>query len=334
MYDYFIGLDWSQENMSIARLTKKGEKINVIDVPSNVEELQVYLKNLKGKKILTFEETTTSQWLYVELVNYVDKIIVCDPHRNKLLSEGPKTDKIDAKKLAKLLKADLVKPVFHTGNEIIYLRKILSGYEDLVKAGVRLKNQRSALFRARGKKSKSEQLDHWADIFVLDGIEKGIENYEEDKIRYEKLMEEIVKQHKILTYLKGLPGIGTLGALKIGAIVIDAKRFSTKGHFLSYCGLIKLEKISGGRSYGKKKSRYTRILKSVFKTAAVVAVQDSTDNFIKDYYLYLQYKKGYSQYNARNAVARRIAIISYGIMKTEKKLKIKEAWSEKLKYAA
>ena len=35
-------------------------------------------------------ETTISQWLYTELRKYVDKIIICDPHRNKLLSEGPK----------------------------------------------------------------------------------------------------------------------------------------------------------------------------------------------------------------------------------------------------
>jgi transposase len=334
MYNHFIGVDWSQENMSIARITKEGKKINVIDVPSSVEELQVYLKNLKGKKILTFEETTTAQWLYVELVEYVDKIIVCDPHRNKLLSEGPKTDKIDATKLAKLLKADLLKPVFHTGDEIIYLRKILSGYEDLVKAGVRLKNQRSALFRASGKDKKLDKLEHWTEQFVLDGIAKGIIHYEKEKIRYENVMEKIVKKDKVLKYLTGLPGIGILGALKIGVIVINAKRFPTKGHFLSYCGLIKLKKESGGKSYGKKKSRYTRVLKSVFKTAAVAAIKENSDNFIKDYSLYLQYEKGYSQHNARNAVARRISIISYGIMKTGKKLEIKEEWSEKLKYAA
>jgi len=104
--------------------------------------MQIYLKNLKGTICLTFEETTTSQWPYTELKEYVDKIIVCDPYRNKLLSEGPKNDKIDARKLVMLLRAGLLKEVYHIGENFIELRKIVNGYEDTIKAGARPKNQR------------------------------------------------------------------------------------------------------------------------------------------------------------------------------------------------
>jgi hypothetical protein len=48
-------------------------------------------------------------------------------------------DKIDAKKLVMLLKAGLLKEVYHTGSKFIELRKIVSGYEDTIKSGVRLK---------------------------------------------------------------------------------------------------------------------------------------------------------------------------------------------------
>ncbi|MCP4722174.1 MAG: IS110 family transposase, partial [Desulfobacteraceae bacterium] len=65
--------------MAIARMTKKTNKITAIDVPSDIKELQFYLKNLKGTKILAIEETSTSQWLYTELNEYVDKILICDP---------------------------------------------------------------------------------------------------------------------------------------------------------------------------------------------------------------------------------------------------------------
>lgn len=334
MYNHYIAVDWAQKNMAIARLTKKSEKINTIDVPADVEELKMYLKNLHGSKILTFEETTTSQWLYVELSNYVDKILVCDPYRNRLLSDGPKNDKIDAEKLAKLLKSDLLKPIFHTGEKIIYLRKFLSSYEDVVKAGVRLKNQRSALFRARGLAKNSEKLDYWPETFVLEGIDRGIANYETEKNRYEKAIKKIVKENKILKYLTELPGIAEIGALKIGATVVDAKRFPNKGKFLSYSGLIKLEKMSGGKSYGKKKSRYTRVLKNVFKTAVMASIHENTDNFIKNYYMHLIYEKRYSDYKARSAVARRIAVLAYGILKTSKKLNIKKEWTIGLKKVA
>ena len=119
MFDNFVAVDWAKSNMAIARMTSKSNKVSVVDVPSDLEGLIAYLKNLKGTIILTIEETTTSRWLYTELRDLVDEIIICDPYRNKLLSEGPKTDKIDAEKLVKLLRADLLKEVFHSSSDFI-----------------------------------------------------------------------------------------------------------------------------------------------------------------------------------------------------------------------
>lgn len=145
MFNHYVAVDWAMSNMAIARITEKSNKITAIDVPADIKELQIYLKNLKGKICLTIEETTTSQWLYTELKDCVDKFIVCDPYRNKLLSEGAKTDKIDAMKLVQLLKADLLKEVFHSSDKFIELRKIVSAYEDTIQAGVRLKKSKISI---------------------------------------------------------------------------------------------------------------------------------------------------------------------------------------------
>jgi len=142
-------------------MTKKAKKITAIDVPSDIKELQVYLTNLKGTKILAIEETNTSQWLYTELKEYVDKILICDPYRNSLLEDGPKTDRIDAMKLVQLLKAGLMKEVFHSNDKFIYFRRVVSGYEDLVKSGVRLKNQRYSLLRVCGKRGYEKKELIW-----------------------------------------------------------------------------------------------------------------------------------------------------------------------------
>ena len=50
IYDHYIAIDWSQVNMAIARMTKKSDKKIVKDVPSDIKDLQAYLKNLKGKR--------------------------------------------------------------------------------------------------------------------------------------------------------------------------------------------------------------------------------------------------------------------------------------------
>ncbi len=242
-------------------------------------------------------------------------MIICDPYTNKLLSEGPKTDKIDATKLVQLLKADLLREVFHSASKFIELRKIVSAYEDLIKSGVRLKNQRSALFRAYNLNHKKEKnLNKMADKFVLEGLDSQIERYEEEKERYLNKFKECQKEYSMIKNISKIPGIGTISAVKIVSRVVDASRFETRNHFLSYCGLIKLEKISGGKSYGKKNPRFCRMMKGVFKTATL-AVIDGNNEF-NNYYKYCLKDKKYSDRKARSALCRRIATTTYGVMKS------------------
>jgi len=320
VFDHYIAVDWSVKNMAIARMTKKSNKITAIDVPSNIKDLQVYLENLKGTKTLALEETTTSQWLYTELTDYVNKIIICDPYRNKLLSEGPKTDKIDASKLVQLLKANLMKEVYHSGDKFLYLRRVVSGYEDLVKSGVRLKNQKYSLLRACGKKGnekKGIKLEFKEDRYVLECMNRQIEAYEKEKKGYDNEFNRLARKYPEVKHQRSLPGIGTINAVKIVSRVVTPYRFANKGHYLSYTGLVKLEKISGGRSYGKKIPRYCRQLKSVYKTGILAAI--GGNNPINDYYEYLIKEKNYPIHNARNKACRRLAILSLGIFRSGKK---------------
>jgi len=319
IYDHYVAIDWAAQNMAIARMTKKSNKIHVIDVPADIKELQFYLKNLKGSKILTVEETTTSQWLYTELRDHVDRIFVCDPYRNRLLSEGPKTDKIDASKLVQLLKADLMKEVYHSNDKFLYLRRVVSAYEDLIRAGVRLKNQRYALLRICGKsgyEGNGIKIGSRGEQFVLDGMERQIRAYEQEKQSYKTEFKRLSQKYPEIRYQKSLPGIGSTHAVKIVARVVVPWRFANKGHFLSYAGLIKLEKISGGRSYGKKSPRFCRQLKSVYKTGVLAAL--GGNNQINDYYEYLTTKKNYPPHQARHKACRRLATLSFGVLKSGK----------------
>jgi transposase len=317
MFDHYIALDWAQSNMALARMTKESGQIKVVDVPSDVKELKLYLQQLKGRKILTLEETNTAQWLYAELRNEVDEILICDPYRNRLLSDGPKTDKIDAKKLVLLLKNDLLKPVFHTTDELIGLRKVVSGYEDTLKAGVRLKNQRSALFRGQGKNKREENVKGAMDQFVLSGIDEGLERYEAERERYKGLFIKLRKKHAAIRNLESIDGIGIVGAVKVVARVVNPKRFRNKGAWLSYCGLVKLQKESGGRSYGSRNPRYSRQMKSVFKVAAMSVIYSGESSW-KEEYEYLLKEKHLAEHQARHSIARKIAIVAWGILKSGK----------------
>ena len=322
-YDYFIALDWSQQNMAIAILGRNSEKPRVLDVPSSVPELKILLKTLKGSKILTLEESSASQWLYTELRGHVDRLIVCDPCRNRLLQEGPKNDKIDAVKLVILLRNGLLKEVFHSGNESFRLRKLVSGYNDILSSMVRFKNQRAALLLSQGKDKQCDLPRH----FSFEALETLIRTHEEQLEKFTDEFSRLRKRNPMIRALTTIPGIKDKLAVKIVALAVDARRFPDKGRWLSYCGLIRHQKMSGGRSYGTRRPRYSRQAKSVFKTAAIICIScGGENNVFRNYYEQMK-QRGLADYNARHAVARRIAVIAYGILKTG--VAFENRWREK-----
>lgn len=317
-FDNFIALDWAQRNMAVAHMTKHSNEISTIDVASNIKALKIYLDQMKGTKILTFEESSPAQWLYTELVDHVDKIIVCEPYTNHLLKSGPKTDKTDARKLLKLLRADMLKPVFHCTEEFINIRKVVSAYDDLIMSTVQLKNRKAALYRSAGKRIGSE-FDKKEEIFILSGLESMIENHELLRLKYEAEYRRLKRENPMIGNIQSIPGIGPINAVKIAATIVDPSRFTHASAFWRYCGLQKHELISGGRSYGRRSPRYSHTMKTVFKTAALVCSR--TENGpLKSYYDYLIKVKNFPEYQARHALARRIATLTLGVMKSNKAL--------------
>jgi len=312
-YDHYIAVDWSMKIMAIARMTRKSTQVKVIERPSDIRELKEYLMSLRGTKILTIEETTSAQWLYVELHDVLERIVVCDPYRNRLLSDGPKTDKIDAGKLCVLLKGGFLKEVFHTLEKDYRLRNLVSGYEDVVKAGVRLKNQRAALYRGEGV-DRRQRLEERTLKFIVEQIEEGLKWQSKTVSGYEAQFRKLSHHDKRIRLQKEIPGIGLKGAVKVVATVLDVCRFADIGHYLSYCGLARHAKTSGGRNYGYRKPRFDHTLKSVYKTAATAVLNGNGE--LRVYYDFLR-EKGVAEHNARHAVARKIAAISYGILKNE-----------------
>ena len=67
-YKHYLSIDWSQQDVSIARMRAGSNQPETKLFPSDIKKIKEYLKGLQGKKILTIEETTGSHWLYVELL--------------------------------------------------------------------------------------------------------------------------------------------------------------------------------------------------------------------------------------------------------------------------
>ncbi len=131
-FDKYMGMDVHQATTVVVVLDSDGKVVLETIVATEAPAIIRLVQSLAGPLHVTFEETTQAAWLYQVIRGYVAEVIVCDPRRNKLLSEGSKGDKPDALKLAELLRAGLLKSVHHGHTGTLKLKELVRGYETLV----------------------------------------------------------------------------------------------------------------------------------------------------------------------------------------------------------
>ena len=265
-FEHTVALDWSETTMAVGHMRSTENIPHVWETRADISRFQDFLKSLKGRIVLTFEESTVARWLYGKLVAYVDRLIVCDPTFNRLLCRGPKNDLIDAGKLCVLLRHDSLKEVYHSTSKLYDLRLLVSAYEDTICSGVAAQNRLKARLRARLTEGPSA-------TFVIEQLQDTIARYRKAKQEFQEEFHRWVRRTPLIRAVAKLPGIGERSAVKIVGTVIDARRFPTRRHYDSYCGLVWHQKQSGGNFYGRRRPQYSRLLKSVYKTAALAAIK-------------------------------------------------------------
>jgi Transposase len=105
----YIGMDVHKEAISIAVLNSSGKLVMESIIETKAITILQFIQGLRGSLHLTFEEGTWAAWLYDLLKPHVREIVVCNPRRNAYLKEGSKSDRIDARKLAELLRSNLLR---------------------------------------------------------------------------------------------------------------------------------------------------------------------------------------------------------------------------------
>ena len=139
----YIGTDVHKESISIAVMKASG-KIGmecVIEIKASM--ILQFFDGLRGDLQVRFEEGTSAAWLHDLLKPHVTKLVVCDPRKNASMREGHQSDKIDARRLAELLRLNHLHPVgsvaakialeFKAKEEVVFIRGHIA-YDRLVRA--------------------------------------------------------------------------------------------------------------------------------------------------------------------------------------------------------
>src|SRR5689334_16884498 len=129
----YIGMDVHKEAVVIAVRNSTGQLVMESIVETTASNLLQVIHGLQGELHVTWEEGTWAAWLYDLLKPHVHEVLVCNPRRNALLKEGSKNDKVDARKLADLLRTGMLRPVYHGENGLRTLRELARSYQTIGK---------------------------------------------------------------------------------------------------------------------------------------------------------------------------------------------------------
>jgi len=337
--DKYIAFDVHQVTTVISVLNSAGREVKTAILPTQAEALLGFLEGLRGTLHLTLEEGTYAAWLYDLLQGRVAKLIVCDPRHNALLKEGNKTDAGDARKLAELLRAGMLRGVYHGSRGLRALQELAHAYESLRDDTTRVMNRIKAFYRGRGIDCAGRgvyrpgQRARW-----LERLPAGA-----SRLRAELLHEELDKvgslrrkarrallaesrKHTVAARLRQIPGMGPLRVALLMAHVQTPHRFRSRRNFWSYVGLGVVYRGSseyrlvGGRAVRRAQALQPRglnpnhrpELKEIFKSAALTAIRRPGP--FKNYYE-PRAQQGVDPAILRVTVARKLAALTWSLWK-------------------
>ena len=335
----YIGLDVHKEAIAIAVLNDAGKLVMESLIETKAATLLDFLHGLRGELHVTLEEGTWAAWLYDVLKPHVQEIVVCNPRRNALLKEGSKSDKVDARKLAELLRSRMLRAVYHGENGLRTLRELARSYLTVSKDLKRVMNRLKALYRSWGIPCTGTQVytsrhrEQWLSKIAHAGVRRRAELLYQQldgmlvlrhTVRAEFLAES--RKHQAVKILRQIPSIGQLRAALLLALMQTPYRFRSKRQLWTYSGLGVETRDSAQHRYvdgqlqRSKKPQQVRGLnenhnhemKEIFKSTALSASRCAGP--LQDFYAGLL-AKGMKPEMARLTLARKIATITLTLWK-------------------
>jgi transposase len=330
----YVGLDVHQSTISVAVLNGEGKLVMQSVVATKATAIMDLLKGLRGELNVTFEEGTHSAWLYDVVVRRVARVVVCNPRKNALLKSGNKSDQIDARKLAELLRMGSLSPVYHGEQSTRTLQQLVASYTALTEDTGRAMRRIKALYRSQaivctgkkcfGKRHRGE----WLEKLTERGQRRRAEWLYEELDAVQGLRRQArravlaeCQKYQAAKCLRSMPFFGPLRAAVVIARVQTPHRFRTKRQFWTYCGLGLETRTSAdyvvkdGELMRRRKPVYIRglnwnyshELKNVFKSAATTA--SAMEGPFREFYQ-TRVANGILPAMARLTLARKMAAIA------------------------
>lgn len=258
----FIGLDLGSTRCQQTAVNPDGSLSFSRSIPTSEQHLRSAFGRLSGDVRVHLEAGELAAWAHSIIKPLVSEVVVSHPRTLAWIAKDTnKTDAVDARKLAELLRLHLVHPVYCEQSETRRtFKQLVVHYEQLSRDQARLKSKikarlrtigvirtDSALFSASGQ---AALLDQFNDAFqktiftqlfaVLNQMLAALEEAKRQMIDFSHRFPEV-------RLLQTAPGVGIITACRFIAYLQTPRRFSNKQKLWRYCRLGVTRRESNGK---------------------------------------------------------------------------------------
>ena len=294
--DQYIGFD-IDDKKTVACVLQDGHKDVYVTLATEVTDLRQWLlerRNYGGKLHLTFEVSGFSGFLYDGLVDVVDSLTVSNPSKMTwIYRTAKKTDRIDARKQAVLLKLGEVPRVHMPKKAVRQWRAQIQHRRQLVQSVTRIKIRIRMMVKNQGYRQPehsgswwkvanrawmrqlSEQTDEiwsWSLTDLLDQLEMLEGQIKKQTAR----LDARLSRHAGGELLQSMPGVGPRTAEAVLAYTDEVQRFVRGKDYCAYFGMTpKLDESGSTRRLGHISKQGPSVVRWLIVESAWRAIKHS-----------------------------------------------------------
>lgn len=253
MHSYFVGLDVHKQVIAYCVKKADGQILDEGKIGATREALAEWVKGLPQPWVGGMEATMFSHWIYAFLKPHAAELSMGHPAKMKAIQAGKKkSDKVDARTIADLLRCDALPKSFVISPELGRLRQQLRFRQLVVKQQVAFMNRTAGLLMEAGVEYERRRLhgkQYFGELMRSSGWvnqelkplfqfgRKQIEGLGEMDKRLVRMLEQHPQLKARVAALRSIDGVGPILALSWALETGTPERFSSIKDAQSYSGL-------------------------------------------------------------------------------------------------
>lgn len=250
---HYIGFDVHKKSISYCVKRADGTIVEEGKVPARHGALREWAAKRTEGWHGAMEATLFSGWIYDTLKPFAVELQMGNPSMMKAIGAAKKkNDRLDARKIADLVRCNLLPGCYVAPTEMRELRRLLRYRNLVVGQAVQMKNRMSGMLmevgaeynqrRLHGRRYFHELLDRLEEVpeSVKDLLRLSRESLEAFATTQQEILNRLQKEPVLaqrVKLLRSISGVGEVTALTWALEICDPRRFPSIGDAVSYCGL-------------------------------------------------------------------------------------------------